>query len=136
MELLKVIFNLNLILLALDHLITGGLALFFPVAAIKFYKIVFGANVPFTTGHLFILKPWGALGIFASLVGVLPIFDPVRYEKILWALVLLLVFRIFIRSQNNKNAEIYLNISSWRNILHIGLIALCASVILIQIITL
>ncbi|PIP55599.1 MAG: hypothetical protein COX06_02390 [Candidatus Zambryskibacteria bacterium CG22_combo_CG10-13_8_21_14_all_42_17] len=129
-------FNLNLIILALDHLITGGLALFFPVAAIKFYKIVFGANVPFTTGHLFILKPWGALGIFASLVGILPIFDPIRYEKILWALVLLLVFRIFIRSQNNKNAEIYLNISSWRNILHIGLIALCASVILIQIITL
>jgi len=135
MSSLDFIFNLNLIILALDHLITGGLALFFPVAAIKFYRIIFGVNVPFTTGHLFILKPWGALGVFAAVVGVLPIFDPVRYEKILWALVLLLIFRIFIRSQNNKNAEIYLNISIWRNIFHIGLIVLCASIIIIQIIT-
>ena len=133
---LDFIFNLNLIILALDHLITGGLALFFPVAAIKFYRIIFGASVPFTTGHLFILKPWGALGIFAALVGILPIFDPIRYEKILWALVLLLIFRIFIRLQNNKNAEIYLNICIWRNIFHIGLIALCALVIIIQITTL
>lgn len=43
--LLDYIFNLNLIILASDHLITGGLALFFPKVAIRFYKIAFGANV-------------------------------------------------------------------------------------------
>lgn len=130
------IFSLNLILLALDHFITGGLALFFPVVAINFYKIIFGANIPPTDGYLFILKPWGALGIFAGMIGILPILDPVKYEKILWALFLLLIFRVFIRSGNSRKAEIYLNISKSRNRFHIGLIILCASIIMIEILTL
>ena len=130
------IFSLNLILLALDHVVTGGLALFFPVTAMKFYKLVFGAEVPFTAGHLFILKPWGALGLFAAAVGILPIIDPVRYEKILWALILLLVLRICIRLMNAKNAETFLHMKKCRNSLHIGLILLCAIIIFVQILTL
>lgn len=136
MDLFQLVFILNLAILALDHLVSGALGVFFPVSASKFFKIIFGANISFTAEHLLIFKPWGALGIFAGLVGILPIFDPQRYEAILWMLVVLLVLRITVRSTNMGGIETYLNISQKRNALHSALIMLCASLIVFEIVTL
>jgi len=132
MELLNYIFNLNLILLALDHLVTGTLAIFYPIKAIAFYRVIFGADLPFTKENIFILKPWGALGIFASMIGVLPLFDPVKYRVILLPLVVLLLLRIYIRYTHGKDGEKYLSIDKKRNATHIYLIILCATLILFQ----
>lgn len=127
------VFNLNLALLALDHLITGSLAIFFPKTAIKLYKIVFGAHLPMTQEYFVILKPWGVLGVFAGLVGTLPIYDPVRYHIILWPLLLVLILRVVVRSMNNKYIEIYLSVNKKRNLFHMALIVLSVFVICVQI---
>src|SRR3989344_2973426 len=94
---LKFIFTLNLALLALDHFYTGTLALFFPTKAVKVYSRLFGVQIPATSEYFVILKPWGALGVFAGTVGLLPIFDPDKYVLVIVALVLLLVMRLFYR---------------------------------------
>ena len=102
MSLLKFIFNLNLIVLAFDHLFTGTLGLFFPARAVKIYAKIFGAELPPTKEYFMILKPWGALGIFAGIVGLLPVFDSDRYVLILVALVGLLFIRLVYRLKFQK----------------------------------
>lgn len=134
MTLLTIIFVLNQALLALDHLYTGSLAMFFPKRAIRAYTKIFGVEIPETKECLVMLRPWGALGIFAGLVGLLPIFDPQRYALVLWALIILLIMRIIYRLRFQKEATISMKVSRQRNLFHIGLICICASLILAQLI--
>jgi hypothetical protein len=129
------IFALNLILLSMDHIFTGGLALFFPRKAIKIYTKIFGAEIPETKEYMIILKPWGALGIFAGLVGILPIIDPQRYELILVALVALLFMRLIYRLRFQKDSKEFLQLSGKRNLFHVGLIIVCAAIIVVEIFT-
>jgi hypothetical protein len=125
--------NLNLITLASDHFITSLTGIFFPQKAARLYERMFGAHMPLTPELIAVLKPWGALGIFAALVGLLPIFDPQRYRGILYALVVLLVMRVFIRIWNAASAEQYFKVPRGRNLFHIGIILGCAAIILAQI---
>lgn len=134
MNILELLFSLNLILLSADHLFTGALAMFFPKRAVKTYAKLFGAEIPETKEYLVILKPWGALGIFAGLVGLLPVFDPKKYIFILGALVVLLMMRLIYRLKFQKDATSSLKLSPKRNLFHICLILACASVIVAQII--
>ena len=136
MSMLEILFTLNLILLSADHLFTGTLAMFFPMKAVKMYKNIFGAEIPETKEYLVILKPWGALGIFAGLVGLLPIFDPKKYIMVLEALVILLLMRFIYRIKFQEEAAASLKLSKKRNLFHIGLILLCAMIMVIQIIQL
>jgi hypothetical protein len=132
---LDTIFKLNLILLSLDHLITGGLGLFFPAIALRFYRKVFGINVPVTTAHLFIVKPWGALGIFAGLIGLLPVYDQSRYSAILYGLVVLLCLRVYMRISSARMAESQMQLSRKRNMFHVALIITAGVIICVQILT-
>ncbi len=132
MNIIQIIFNLNLFLLALDHLLSGSLALFFPKRAVKTYESLFGAKIPSTSEYFLILKPWGALGIFAGLVGLLPIFDPMKYKLVLGCLVVLLGLRIFYRLKFQKDSKTFLQLSLKRNFFHIGLILLCGGIILAE----
>ncbi len=134
MTFLKIIFDLNLILLALDHLTTGAYGLFFPVKAIRMYKKLYGAEIPETREYFIILKPWGALGIFAGLVGLLPVIDPAKYFLILVAMLRLLGMRLMYRLKLQKDSEKFLKLSKKSNFRSIGLIVLCGLVILLQII--
>lgn len=136
MTLLKIVFDLNLILLALDHLVTGSYGLFFPIKAIRMYKHLYGAEIPETREYFIILKPWGALGIFAGLVGLLPVLDPQKYFLILIALVILLVMRLIYRLALQKETEKHLKLSKKSNLRSIGLIVTCGLVIVLQIILL
>lgn len=135
MTILKILFDLNLILLALDHLTTGAYGLFFPVKAIRMYRHLYGAEIPETREYFIILKPWGALGIFAGLVGLLPVVDPQKYFFILVALVILLCMRLVYRFTLQKETQAHLKLSKKSNLKSIGLIVICALVILIQIFT-
>jgi len=127
------LFALNLGLLSLDHLFTGFLALFLPKKAVKIYQTIFGAQVPESREYFVILKPWGALGIFAGLVGLLPIFDPRRYVLVLVALVILLLMRLMYRLRFQKDSKEFLQLSGKRNLFHVGLILICAVIIVIEI---
>ena len=134
MIIIKFLFSLNLVLLAADHLFTGALGMFFPKRAAKTYSKLFGAEIPETKEYLVILRPWGALGIFAGLVGLLPVFDPQKYIWILVALVALLFMRLIYRLKFQKEAALSLKLTRERNLSHVGLILLCVSMIIAQII--
>lgn len=133
MILLKAIFTLNLALLALDHFYTGLLALLFPLKAVKVYSRLFGVQIPATNEYFAILKPWGALGIFAGIIGLLPIFDPDKYVLIIVALVLLLAMRLFYRLKFQKDTEKFLKLSRGRNLRHVGLILVSMFIMVAQI---
>ena len=121
--------NFNLLILASDHFITSAMGICFPQKAARLYERMFGATMPLTPELIAVLKPWGALGIFASLAGLLPVLDPVRYRGVLYALLVLLALRVVIRVWNANTAQRHFNLSLGRNLFHIGLILLCATVI-------
>src|ERR1700676_3730371 len=97
MKLWHAVAYLNLVVLAADHLITGLAGVLFPKRAAGLYQRLFGARFPADSPVTAILRPWGALGVFAGLTGLLPVYDSVRYRAVLFALLLLVVLRIFIR---------------------------------------
>ena len=130
---LKIIFTLNLCLLTLDHLYTGSLALFFPAKAVRVYSELFGAKIPETREYFAILKPWGALGIFAGLVSFLPIFYPEKYILVIVALIILLLMRLFYRLKFQGDVEQSIGLTKMRNLRHIGLIIVCMSVMAMQV---
>ena len=119
----------NLVLLAGDHFITSAVGICFPEKAAWLYEKMFGAQMPLTPELIAVLKPWGALGIFAALAGLLPAFDPLRYRGVLYALLVLLALRVVIRLWNAGSAQKHFNVSPGRNLFHIGVILFCAAMI-------
>jgi len=119
----------NLILLSLDHLTTGLVGIFAPRKAIRIYRGLFGIQFPESPEIVAILKPWGALAVFAAVATVFPIVDPLRYRGVLIALLVLLLLRIFIRFSARATATALFGLTSRRNAGHIALIALCALLI-------
>jgi hypothetical protein len=119
----------NLILLSLDHLTTGLLGVFAPRRAVRIYRGLFGIQFPESPEIVAILKPWGALALFAAVTTVFPIVDPLRYRGVLIALLALLMLRIFIRFSASATAMALFGLTSRRNAWHIALITLCALLI-------
>ena len=119
----------NLILLSLDHLSTGLLGVFAPRTALRIYRGLFGIQFPDSPEIVVVLKPWGALAVFAAVATIFPIVDPLRYRGVLGALLVLLILRILIRSSAGATATAMFGLSSRRNAWHIALIALCALLI-------
>jgi hypothetical protein len=125
---------LNLGLLAADHFVTSVAAIFFPQRAAALYRRMFGAQLPVTPAIVVMMKPWGALGIFAALAGALPILDVDRYRGVLYALLVLLALRVYIRLVNARAAREHFAISGTRNGFHIFLIVQAAAIIAAQLI--
>jgi len=123
------VWTVNLIALTLDHLMTGFIGIFWPRKAISLYSRIFGIQMPQSPELLLVLRPWGALGVFAGLATIFPIIDPVRYKGLLFALLFLLLLRLVIRTSMSGEANRLLQLSSARNALHISLILLCALLI-------
>jgi hypothetical protein len=124
----------NLAVLAADHFVTSLGALFLPHRSVSLYRRLFGAHLSLTPDLLVVLKPWGALGIFAALAGTLPIVDPQRYRGVLYALLVLLVLRIYIRLAHARAFQDRFAISRRRNWFHIYLIVQAAAIIAAQLI--
>jgi len=125
----RCIWAANLILLSLDHLCTGLLGVFAPQRAIRIYRGLFGIQFPDNPEIIAVLRPWGALAVFAAVVTTFPIMDPVRYRGVLVALLVLLILRIIIRFSARATAAALFGLSARRNGWHIALIALCAVLI-------
>lgn len=79
-----------------------------------------------------VLRPWGALGIFAGISGLLALYDPIRYRGILYALIALLVLRIFIRASYDAVTREVFRLSQRRNYFHLYLVTQCAAIIALQ----
>jgi len=126
----------NLALLSLDHLSTGLLGVFAPHRAIRIYRGLFGIQFPESPEIVAVLKPWGALAVFAAVATIFPIVDPLRYRGVLIALFVLLLLRIMIRFSAHATATALFGLSSRRNAWHIALIALCATLIASEILLL
>ena len=127
------IFNLNLILLAADHLISGSYALFFPKKAISLYVKMFGATLPQSQEYYIILRPWGALGVFAGLVGLLPVLSPEKYVLVLIILMILLSTRIIYRIKFQQESKQFFHLSRQRNLFHLLLILTSMATMAIQV---
>jgi hypothetical protein len=125
---------LNLTLLAADHFVTSVAAIFFPQQAARLYLRMFGAQLPLTPEIVVMMKPWGALGIFAALAGALPIVDVQRYRAVLYALLALLVLRVYIRLASARAMRERFAISTARNRFHLYLIVQAAAIIAAQLI--
>jgi len=134
MKLWHVVANLNLLVLAADHLVTGLAGVFFPKRAAGLYQRLFGARFPADSPMVVVLRPWGALGVFAGLTGLLPVYDPIRYHPILYALLLLLALRVFIRLSYDSSTLQFFGLSAKRNYFHIYLVAQCAAIIGLQLV--
>jgi hypothetical protein len=130
------IWGANLILLSLDHLSTGLLGVFAPRRAIGIYRALFGLQFPEIPEIVAVLRPWGALAVFAAVATIFPIVDPVRYRGVLVALLVLLILRIFIRFSARATATALFALSSRRNAWHIALIAVCALLIALELLSL
>jgi hypothetical protein len=126
---------LNLVVLAADHLTTGLAGVLFPkraAGAAGLYQRLFGACFPADSPMTAVLRPWGALGVFAGIAGLLPVYDPVRYRAILFALLLLIVLRIFIRLSYDSATLQFFGLSRARNYFHVYLVTQCAAIIALQ----
>lgn len=134
MKLWHAIANLNLIVLSLDHLITGLAGVFIPTRSVGLYRRLFGAQFPEGSPVISVLRPWGALGVFTGIAGLLPVYDSLRYHPILYALVLLLALRVFIRLTFNDATLAFFNLTKRRNYFHVYLVAQCAAIILLQLV--
>ncbi len=123
---------LNLTVLAADHLTTGLAGVLFPKRAASLYRRLFGARFPADSPMTAVLRPWGALGVFAGVAGLLPVYDPVRYRVILFALLFLVVLRIFIRLSYDAATLQFFGLSRARNYFHVYLVTQCAAIITLQ----
>jgi len=132
MKLWHALANINLVILAADHLTTGLFGVLFPQRAAGLYQRLFGARFPADSPLTTILRPWGALGVFAGLTGLLPVYDPVRYRAVLFALLFLVVLRIFIRLKYDSATLQFFGLSRSRNYFHLYLVTQCAVIIALQ----
>lgn len=86
-----------LAVLSTYHVATGLVSFAAPELAMKFYRGAYGCN-PVERRHLFIiLRPWGALAVFAGLAGFVGLGVPPSRAGIEAALLVLLVMRIAYR---------------------------------------
>jgi hypothetical protein len=132
MKLWHAIANLNLIVLAADHLSTGLAGVLVPKRAAGLYQHLFGARFPSSSPLTAILRPWGALGVFAGLTGLLPVYDLARYRAVLFPLLLLVALRIFIRLSYDSATLQFFGLSRARNFFHLYLVTQCAAMIAVQ----
>jgi hypothetical protein len=132
MKLWHAVAYLNLVVLAADHLSTGLAGVLFPKRATGLYQRLFGARFPTDSPLTAILRPWGALGVFAGLTGLLPVYDPIRYRAVLFSLLLLVVLRIFIRLSYDSATLQFFGLSRARNFFHLYLVTQCAAIIALQ----
>jgi hypothetical protein len=89
--------SIYLTILSIYHVITGILSFWFPSVAFRFYKKMYGCDPEERRQLSLIMKPWGALAIFAGICGGFAASNPARYIGVTLALWILLILRIAYR---------------------------------------
>lgn len=118
-----------LCLLSSYHVVTGVVSFFFPAFAMRFYRALYACDPAERRQLAIVMKPWGALALFAGISGGFAATDPVRYRGIVAALCLLLVLRIVFRVVCRRELAEVGRIPPHRNLLSIGLIAIGAVIL-------
>ena len=109
-------------LLSIYHVFTGVISMFFPNFAFYFYKKFYGCDPLSKDMLVIVLKPWGALSIFAGIMGLFAVYDPERYIGVIVSLVLLLFLRIYYRLFFEKDLYSKGKISPLRNRINVSLL--------------
>jgi hypothetical protein len=111
-----------LIVLSAYHVATGLLSFAAPQLALKFYRNAYGCN-PVERRHLLIiLRPWGALAVFAGLVGFGALACPPCRNWIEASLIALLGLRIAYRLGLREELREISGIPPRNNFINIGLL--------------
>lgn len=108
-----------LAVLSAYHIITGILSFGFPRLAMRFYKTLYGCDPVERRQLTLVMKPWGALAIFAGICGGLAAADPGRYRGVAAAVWFLLVLRAVYRLSCRRELEAVGRISPRRNAISI-----------------
>jgi hypothetical protein len=112
-----------LALLSGYHLWTGAISFFAPEFALRFYRGMYGCE-PVERRHLLIvMRPWGALAIFAGLAGFGVFFEPGARPWIVGATAVLLALRIGYRVMLRHELAAISGISARRNAISLGMLA-------------
>ena len=122
---LEVLFYLCFVGLTFDHLVTGFVAVYFIARAKSSFKHLYGIDIPKNEFVTMLLKPWGTLGFFAGLVGVLVLLELETYKHFLLLLIILLLMRFSYRVKYVWQGMKVLKLSPQRNWLHVSIIVLC-----------
>ena len=125
--------NLILVLLALDHFVTGFIFLFLPSWSALLAQKIYGVNFPKGENINLLVKPWGAFGIFGCLIGLIPVFSNQDPTLILYSLLVLLLTRLYYRITFMTEASYTIHLSRKRNLLHSLSIVVCVIAVLIKI---
>jgi ABC-type Fe3+-siderophore transport system permease subunit len=104
-----------LLLLAVYHVATGVVAIFFPDFSFPFYDALYHADPLDTAQYRLILKPWGAYAIFTGAVLFAAWREPRRFRPVIVALVGLLAMRCSYRLAFAADAWVVFGIDAVRN---------------------
>lgn len=123
-----------LAILSVYHVWTGAISYFAPGFALKFYRGMYGCD-PVERRHLvLVMRPWGALAIFAGLAGGVAFIEPGARPWIVAATALLLALRIGYRVALRRELAEIARIERRRNavstaMLVAGMLVLVADVV-------
>jgi len=80
------------------HVVTGVVSVGFPRFSERFYQALYHFHPQMTEQYTLVLKPWGALALFAGVVGGFAAWDPERYPGVVLAVAGLLALRVGYRT--------------------------------------
>jgi hypothetical protein len=110
--------------LSIYHVWTGAISYFAPGFAMRFYRRLYDCN-PVEQRHLhIILRPWGALALFAGVVGLATLPDPRAHPVLTGALALLLALRVGYRVRLRHELHAISGIAPARNWANIAVLVL------------
>lgn len=104
------------------HIFTGLISVFTPEFAMSFYKKFYDCN-PVERKHVaLMLKPWGALAVFAGIAGLFAAAAPYRYRGVVIGLVVLLAIRIYYRVAFRRWLQEISGIAPYHNAFNVALL--------------
>lgn len=118
-----------LVFLSVYHVWTGGVSFFAPEFALRFYRAAYGCDPQERRQLLLVLRPWGALAIFAGLAGFVALGVAEARPWITASLIVLLLLRIGYRVTLRGELREMSRIDGRRNAISIGF--LVAGVVLL-----
>jgi hypothetical protein len=112
-----------LAILSVYHVWTGAISYFAPEFALRFYRGMYGCD-PVERRHLvLVMRPWGALAIFAGLAGGVAFIEPGARPWIVAATALLLALRIGYRLVLRRELAEIARIERRRNLASTAMLA-------------
>ena len=112
-----------LAVLSAYHVWTGAISFFAPRFALRFYRGMYGCD-PVERRHLsLVMRPWGALAIFAGLAGFAAFIEPRARGWIVAATAVLLALRIGYRVALRRELNDLARIDARRNAISVSMLA-------------